>query len=121
MKQLYVVVGILLLAGCSGPTKSGKLARVNAHQRMDTVNADLAAQQARQQFEVGQLDSAIETIEAAIARYEGNASYHLLRGRDSRRATSIRRSRESVKPFSRTRSNNCRATLFPRGVASKVV
>ena len=81
MKQLYVVVGILLLAGCSGPTKSGKIARVNAHQRMDAVNADLAAQQARQQFEVGQLAPAIETIEAAIARYEGNASYHLLRGR----------------------------------------
>jgi tetratricopeptide (TPR) repeat protein len=81
MKQLYVVVGILLLAGCSGPTKSGKIARANAHQRMDAVNADLAAQQAKQQFEVGQLASAIETIDAAIARYEGNASYHLLRGR----------------------------------------
>jgi len=81
MKQLLVVVGILLVVGCSGPTKSGKIARVNAHQRMDEVNADLAAQQARQQFEVGQLAAAAETIEAAIARFDGNASYHLLSGR----------------------------------------
>ena len=28
MKQLYVVVGILLIAGCSGPTKSGKPAEM---------------------------------------------------------------------------------------------
>jgi tetratricopeptide (TPR) repeat protein len=48
---------------------------------MDAVNAALAAQQAKQQFEVGQLKTAIETIEAAIARFDGNASYHLLRGR----------------------------------------
>ena len=35
---------------------------------MDVVNADLAAQQAKQQFEVGQLDTALGTIEAAIAQ-----------------------------------------------------
>ena len=81
MNRIVVLMGIVLLAGCAGPTKSGKIARVNAHLRMDAVNADLAAQQARQQFEVGQLEAAIETIDAAIARYENNASYHLLRGR----------------------------------------
>ncbi len=48
---------------------------------MDAVNADLAAQQAKQQFEVGQLDKAIVTINAAIGRYNENGEYHLLRGR----------------------------------------
>lgn len=82
MKRLAIVAGILLLCvGCGGPTKAGLEARANAHKRMDSVNADLAAQQAKQQFEVGQLDKAIETINAAIARYSENGKYHLLRGR----------------------------------------
>ena len=70
-----------LFIGCGGPTKAGLEARAKAHERMDSVNADLAAQQAKQQFEVGQLDRAIETINAAIARYSANGHYHLLRGR----------------------------------------
>lgn len=81
MNRYVLLLGVSILAGCGGPTKQGKIARVNAHQRMDTVNADLAAQQAMQQFEVGQLEAAIETIDAAIARFEENAEYHLLRGR----------------------------------------
>ncbi len=81
MNRLIVMLGVVLLTGCAGPTKSGKVARVNAHNRMDIVNANLAAQHAMQQFEVGQLKAAIETIDAAIARFDSNAAYHLLRGR----------------------------------------
>jgi tetratricopeptide (TPR) repeat protein len=81
MSRLCLIVAVALLAACTGPTKQGKLARASAHQRMDAVNADLAAQQAMQQFEVGQLDAALETINSAVARYDDNASYHLLRGR----------------------------------------
>ncbi len=82
MKRFTIIAGIILLCiGCGGPTKAGLEARANAHMRMDSVNADLAAQQAKQQFEVGQLDKAIETINAAIARYNKNGKYHLLRGR----------------------------------------
>ncbi|MGY8752664.1 MAG: hypothetical protein ACKVIO_02095, partial [Phycisphaerales bacterium] len=81
MKRCFILLGLCLCVGCGGPTKQGKIARVNAHNRMDAVNADLAAQQAMQQFEVGQLKAALGTIDAAIARYEGNAEYHLLRGR----------------------------------------
>ena len=82
MNRLIAIVCLLVfLSGCGGPTKSGLEARANAHRRMDSVNADLAAQQAKQQFEVGQLDKAIETINAAIARYSENGNYHLLRGR----------------------------------------
>jgi tetratricopeptide (TPR) repeat protein len=81
VKRLILIIGVVFLVGCAGPTKSGKIARANAHQRMDVVNADLAAQQSRQQFEVGQLKAALETIDAAIARYDNNAAYHLLRGR----------------------------------------
>ena len=81
MNRLVAIIGVVILAGCAGPTKSGKEARIKAHSRMDVVNANLAAQQAMQQFEVGQLKAAIETIDAAIKRFETNAEYHLLRGR----------------------------------------
>ncbi len=74
---LFVFQGI----GCNGPTKAGIEARTNAHMRMDSVNADLAAQQAKQQFEVGQLDKALQTITGAINRYAKNGNYHLLQGR----------------------------------------
>jgi tetratricopeptide (TPR) repeat protein len=81
MNRCVVLLGVSILVGCGGPSKQGKIARVNAHQRMDAVNADLAAQQAMQQFEVGQLKAAIDTIDAAIARFEEKSEYHLLRGR----------------------------------------
>jgi hypothetical protein len=60
VKKCLVLAGFITIicSSCSGPTKAGKEARVNAHRRMDIVNADLAAQQAKQQFEVGQLDAA---------------------------------------------------------------
>ena len=82
MNRLIVIFSLLIFViGCGGPTKAGLEARAKAHSRMDSVNADLAAQQAKQQFEVGQLDKAIVTINAAIARYSENGNYHLLRGR----------------------------------------
>jgi tetratricopeptide (TPR) repeat protein len=81
MKQSITLLVVILCAGCAGPTKVGTEARIKAHQRMDVMNANLAAQQAKQQFEVGQLDAAIETIDAAIDRFNQNAEYHLLRGR----------------------------------------
>lgn len=81
MKQSITLLLTILCAGCAGPTKVGTEVRVDAHQRMDVMNANLAAQQAKQQFEVGQLDAAIETIDAAIDRFNENAEYHLIRGR----------------------------------------
>ncbi len=81
MKRIIIIASIALLTGCAGPTKAGKEARASAHKRMDIVNAGLAAQQAKQQFEVGELETSIETIDAAIARLGENSSYHLLRGR----------------------------------------
>ena len=81
MIRLISLTVLVFCIGCGSPTKIGQKARVDAHERMDVVNADLAAQQAQQQFEVGQLDDAITTIRAAIARYPSNAGYHLLEGR----------------------------------------
>ncbi|MBC8203475.1 MAG: tetratricopeptide repeat protein [Planctomycetes bacterium] len=78
----YVLLIVFLcLVSCGGPTKTGQMARQKAHARMDLVNADLASQQARQQFEVGQLDAAITTIDVAIDRYPEKSEYHQLRGR----------------------------------------
>ncbi len=76
-----IIIAIILCSVSCGPTKTGKMARQKAHARMDIVNADLASQQARQQFEVGQLDAAITTINVAIDRYPEKSEYHQLRGR----------------------------------------
>ncbi|MDP6601862.1 MAG: tetratricopeptide repeat protein [Phycisphaerales bacterium] len=82
MTRLLVAALLLLLAaGCNGPTRAGKAARNAAHERMDRVNAELAAQQATQQFEVGRLDDALDIINGAIERYPKSAEYQLLKGR----------------------------------------
>ncbi|MDP6692714.1 MAG: tetratricopeptide repeat protein, partial [Phycisphaerales bacterium] len=81
MIRSILLVSIFLLTSCAGPSKTGQEARKKAHARMDLVNADLASQQARQQFEVGQLDSALATINSAIERFHEKAEYHQLRGR----------------------------------------
>lgn len=97
MKYTCLIITLLFCAGCSGPTRAGIEARSIAHLRMDAVNADLAAQQARQQFEVGQFDKAIETINAAIDRFDSYAPYHLLRARilmEQHQLESARRSLE---------------------------
>ena len=80
LRHGVLVLGIVSI-GCSGPSKAGLDARANAHERMDIVNADLAAQQAMQQFEVGQFDDALGTIENAIQRYPRHPDYHMLKGR----------------------------------------
>jgi len=72
---------VLCTTSCNGPSKTGQVARQKAHARMDLVNADLASQHARQQFEVGQLEAAITTIDGAIQRYPDKPNYHQLRGR----------------------------------------
>ena len=76
-----ILLAFILSAVSCGPTKTGKLARQKAHARMDLINADLASEQARQQFEVGQLETAITTIDIAIDRYPEKSEYHQLRGR----------------------------------------
>ena len=81
MKHFFLLATMLCLISCGGPSKVGQLARKKAYERMNLVNADLASQQARQQFEVGQLDAAIATIDVAINRYPDKSEYHLLRGR----------------------------------------
>ncbi len=82
MKKIILFSSVFaIIVNCSGPTKAGIEARANANSRMNAVNADLAAQQAKQQFEVGQLDSATATIESAINRYNEKGEYHLLHGR----------------------------------------
>ena len=80
MKFILILVAFCLVC-CGGPSKTGIMARQKAYARMNLVNADLASQQARQQFEVGQLDAAITTIDVAIDRYPEKSKYHQLRGR----------------------------------------
>lgn len=81
MIRILLVAVVVSSVSCTGPSKTGQEARKKAHDRMDLVNADLASQQARQEFEVGQLDAAVKTIDAAIARFAHKSQYHQLRGR----------------------------------------
>ncbi len=72
--------GVILLGGCAGKT-APEQARSEARERYTGNRAELAAQQARQDFQVGNLKNALGNIEAAISLVPGEPTYHLLRGR----------------------------------------
>lgn len=82
MRRLAAIATCMLLAvACSGPTRTGLQAREEAHGRMNSVNAELAAQQAKQHYEVGQFEKALTIIDGSIDRYPDNTNFHMLRGR----------------------------------------
>ncbi len=70
----------LALAGCAGKTAPEK-ARVDARERFAGNSAEFAAQQARQDFQVGNLKNALINIEGAISLVPTEPSYHVMRGR----------------------------------------
>ena len=109
----FIFLAVIAFAiGCGSPTKIGQKVRNDAHERMDVVNADLAAQQAQQQFEVGQLDDAITTIRAAIKRYPDNADYHLLEGRILVEQHQLNKAMQSFHNVIDIDSNNSEAYYF---------
>ncbi|MFG0331359.1 MAG: tetratricopeptide repeat protein [Phycisphaerales bacterium] len=69
------------LTGCGGPTKAGMEAREELRARHQGNLADLAAQQARQDFSVGNLDDALNACDVAIGYQPTNIEHHVLRGR----------------------------------------
>ncbi len=71
----------LTLTGCSTTTGTPGRVRKEAEHRLASTKAELGAQQARQDFEVGNLKNALFNIEGSIALDPGIANYYILRGR----------------------------------------
>lgn len=78
-----VSIAVLLAAGCGGPTKAGKEARVAAQDRMHRATSVIAFDQARQSFESGQFEKALREVDEAIYRTPDDPRYWVLRGRIS--------------------------------------
>lgn len=70
----------LVLAGCAGKTAPEK-ARLDARERFAGNSAEFAAQQARQDFQVGNLKNALTNIEGAISLVPTEPAHHVMRGR----------------------------------------
>ncbi len=76
-----LVVPVVLLASCNGPTKTGKEARTAAKDRAQKATAVIVYDQARQSFESGQFDKALKEINEAIYRTPEEPKYWVMRGR----------------------------------------
>jgi len=70
----------LVLGGCAGRT-APEAARIDARERFAANSAEFAAQQARQDFQVGNLKNALINIEGAISLLPTEPAYHVMRGR----------------------------------------
>ena len=71
-----------MLSGCaSDQTPYHKAVREQASKRVAYVNANIAFDQARQAFDVGQFDKAEKNVDLAIATYPDAADFYLLQGR----------------------------------------
>ena len=82
--KLLVIGGAaftLTLAGCSTTTGTPGRVRQEAEHRLSSNKAQLGAQQARQDFEVGNLENALFNIEGSIKLDSAAADYYLMRGR----------------------------------------
>lgn len=71
----------LAITGCSTTTGEPGKVREEARQRQAGNKAELGAQQARQDFEVGNLKNALFNIEGSIKLDAAKADYYILRGR----------------------------------------
>jgi tetratricopeptide (TPR) repeat protein len=85
MKRRLLLVAAMIcvscaLAGCNGPTKTGIKNRTAASNRLDAFHAQMAYDQARDAFKVGQFKEAQLGIVGAIQRYPEKPEYHVLSG-----------------------------------------
>lgn len=81
VSALLALLAAAVGLGCSGPTKTGKVVRAEARERVGRFSAGVTYQQAKQEFESGQFDRALQDVDLAIANAPDAPSFHLLRGR----------------------------------------
>lgn len=107
---LAVSATMLSLQGCATPYR--QQVREEAKGRMNAVNAQLLADQAKQNFEGGQFEKALKNIDEAIGRSPEIATFHVLRGRI---LLEMHRLEASLDSFAKARSidpNNADAAYF---------
>ena len=75
------LLAVAALAGGCGEAAHSQQVRREARDRYDRAGAQISYDQARQAFQSGQFQQALDNIDRAIARYPKEASYQLLRGR----------------------------------------
>lgn len=75
------VCALTLIAGCNGPTQRGMEVRKEMRERHAATVSALAYQQAEQGLQLGNLDDALQNIDAALYGTPENADFHVLRGR----------------------------------------
>ena len=73
--------GLILAAGCTGPTKRGIESRKVAQMRFDTVRSRVDYDQANQAFESGNFLESKRYLESAIEKYDEDSAYWVLLGR----------------------------------------
>lgn len=76
-----LAVSLIASSGCSTTSGEAGKARVEAREHYDADVARLGEQQARQDFEVGNLKSALYNIEGAISLNPEEAQYRILKAR----------------------------------------
>ena len=91
-----VAAAALLASGC-GETAHSQQVRREARDRYDRAGAQIAYDQARQAFQSGQFEQALENVDRAIARFPKESSYQLLRGRILHEMTRVDEAHESFR------------------------
>jgi tetratricopeptide (TPR) repeat protein len=76
-----VLLGAVALTLSACGTPHTKKVRIEANSRMNAVNAQLLADQAKQAYEGGQFEKALKSIDDAIGRSPEIATFHVQRGR----------------------------------------
>lgn len=91
-----VAAAALFSAGC-GETAHSQQVRREARDRYDRAGAQIAYDQARQAFQSGQFEQALDNVDRAIARFPKESSYLLLRGRILHEMTRVDEAHESFR------------------------
>lgn len=78
---LIAMLAVVNLTGCKGPDSQHTIMREEARDAMDSMNAQIAYNQAKQSFEVGRFDRALKVINPIVERFPENAQYRTMQGR----------------------------------------
>lgn len=78
--SFLATVMISILTGC-GQSTAALTARGEAHDRLNSMSANITYEQAHQAFQSGQFDRALREINSAIARFPKESKFHVLQGR----------------------------------------
>lgn len=109
----FSTLGIAVaFVGCASPTKTGREARTVIRAKHNANLAALAAQSARQDFRVGNLKSALDNIDNAIAVEPTTDAHYVLRGRILIEMNELQEARSAFMQSGRLNPSNAEAEYF---------